>query len=176
MACLISSAPLSLFRQVAHSNLRDVPPDYLNVVAEDAEKTLAQFREILSFTGEGVENPKEASAAMISAVRDAYQPIYEKLLAHHHAPGERAGSRAQAERRFALAIGRGDRGASPRQLSAPTMRESFYPPIHRCCRQSAERAALKLPALRGRLLLRRQTRSIIDAIPCPTPMHIVHSA
>lgn len=70
---------LGLFRQVAHSNLRDLPPDYLNAIAEDAEKTLAQFRDILSFTGEGVDNPKQACVAMISAVRDAYPPIYEKL-------------------------------------------------------------------------------------------------
>jgi hypothetical protein len=70
---------LSLFRQVAQSNLQKLPPEHLHEVADDAEKTLARFREILGFTGEGVENPKAASAAMISAVRDAYQPIYEKL-------------------------------------------------------------------------------------------------
>lgn len=96
---------LSLFRQVAHSNLRDVPPDYLNVVADDAEKTLAQFREILSFTDEGVEDPKEASTAMISAVRDAYEPIYEKLSPIIKAPVSEPEVVRKPKRRFALAIG-----------------------------------------------------------------------
>ena len=82
---------LTLFRQVAHSNLRDLPPDFVNVVADDAEQTLARFREILnSFTGEGVENPKQASAAMISAVRDAYEPIYGSS---HPSSGRRRASR-----------------------------------------------------------------------------------
>jgi hypothetical protein len=96
---------LSLFRQVAHSNLRDVPPEYLNVVADDAEKTLARFREILSFTGEGVQDPKEVSAAMISAVRDAYEPIYEKLSPIIKAPVSEPEVVRKPKRRFALAIG-----------------------------------------------------------------------
>jgi hypothetical protein len=96
---------LSLFRQVAHSNLRGVPPEYLNVVADDAEKTLARFREILSFTGEDVEDPKEVSAAMISAVRDAYEPIYEKLSPIIKAPVSEPEVVRKPKRRFALAIG-----------------------------------------------------------------------
>ena len=97
---------LSLFRQVAHSNLRDVPPEYLNVVADDAEKTLARFREILSFTGEGVQDPKEVGAAMISAVRDAYEPIYEKLSPIiKKAPVSEPEVVRKPKRRFALAIG-----------------------------------------------------------------------
>lgn len=96
---------LSLFRQVAHYNLRNLPPDYLNVVADDAEKTLARFREILSFTGEGVENPKEVSAAMISAVRDAYEPIFEKLSPIIKAPVSEPEVVRKPKRSFALAIG-----------------------------------------------------------------------
>jgi hypothetical protein len=96
---------LTLFRQVAHSNLRDIPPDYLNVVAEDAEKTLARFREILSFTGEGVEDPKEVGAAMISGVRDAYEPIYEKLSPIINAPLSEPEVVRASKRRFAIAIG-----------------------------------------------------------------------
>jgi hypothetical protein len=95
---------LSLFRQVAHSNLRDVPLEYLNIVAQDAEKTLARFREILSFTGEGVEDPKEVSAAMISAVRDAYGPIFEKLSPIISAPVSEPEVVRTPRRRFALAI------------------------------------------------------------------------
>ncbi len=81
-----------------------MPADYLNVVADDAEKTLARFREILSFTGEGVENPKEASAAMISAVRDAYEPMYEKLSPIINAPVSEPEVVRKPKRRFALAI------------------------------------------------------------------------
>jgi hypothetical protein len=95
---------LSLFRQVAHSNLQDVPPDYLKVIADDAEKTLARFREILSFTGEGIEDPKQVSAAMISAVRDAYEPMYEKLSPVIKAPVNEPGVARTPKRRFALAI------------------------------------------------------------------------
>jgi len=96
---------LSLFRQVAHSDLRNVPPDYLNVITRDAEQTLARFREILSFTGEGVENPKEASAAMISAVRDAYEPIYEKLSPIINAPASEPAVKHKPKRKLAFALG-----------------------------------------------------------------------
>ncbi|MGA8059132.1 MAG: hypothetical protein WB999_12875 [Candidatus Binataceae bacterium] len=96
---------LTLFRQVAHSNLRDLPPDFVNVVADDAEQTLARFREILSFTGEGVENPKQASAAMISAVRDAYEPIYEKLSPIIRAPASEPEVERKPKRSFAFALG-----------------------------------------------------------------------
>jgi hypothetical protein len=70
---------LSLFRQVAQSNLQELPPERLNEVADAAEQTLARLREILNFRDAEIENPKAASAALISAVRDAYQPICEKL-------------------------------------------------------------------------------------------------
>ena len=167
---------LSLFRQVAHSNLRDVPPEYLNVVADDAEKTLARFREILSFTGEGVQDPKEVSAAMISAVRDAYEPIYEKLSPIIKAPVSEPEVVRKPKRRFALAI-----GVAIAVLAAAIVGSHFagyhYAQYTVFAEQNGERVALKLPALRqGWLLFRRQTRSIIDAIPCPTPIHIVHSS
>jgi hypothetical protein len=95
---------LGLFRQIAHSNLRDLPPDRLNVVADDAERTLAQFREIFGFTGEGVENPKQASAAMISAVRDAYPPIYEKLSPLIEVPVSEPEVERKPKRRRAVAL------------------------------------------------------------------------
>ena len=70
---------LGLFQKVAQTKLRDVPSEYLKIVADDAQETLARFHEIQSFTGEGVERPEQVRAAMIAAVRDAYPPIYEDL-------------------------------------------------------------------------------------------------
>jgi hypothetical protein len=96
---------LGLFRQVAHSNLRHLSLDHLNLVAEDAERTLAQFREILSFTGEGVEDPKRTAAAMISAVRDAYRPIYERHSPIINAPAGASEIERRPRRRVALRIG-----------------------------------------------------------------------
>ncbi|MGZ6253253.1 MAG: hypothetical protein ACXWM1_09305 [Candidatus Binataceae bacterium] len=96
---------LGLFRQVAHSNLRHLSLDHINLVAEDAEKTLAQLRDILSFTDEGVEDPKRAAAAMISAVRDAYPPIYEKHSPIINAPAGEPQIERRPRRRVALRIG-----------------------------------------------------------------------
>jgi len=79
-------------------------PDRLNVVADDAERTLAQFREIFSFNGEGVENPKQVSAAMISAVRDAYPPIYEKLSPLIEVPVSEPEVERKPKRRGAVAL------------------------------------------------------------------------
>jgi len=70
---------LVLFQKVAHANLRQVPSEYLKIVADDACETLARLHEIQSFTGEGVEHPEQVRAAMIAAVHDAYPPIYEDL-------------------------------------------------------------------------------------------------
>jgi hypothetical protein len=96
---------LGLFRQVAHSNFRGLPPERLNLVAEDAEKTLAQFRDIFSFTGEGVEDPKQALAAMVSAVRDAYPSIYEKLAPLINAHVSEPEIEHKPRRRVALKLG-----------------------------------------------------------------------
>lgn len=70
---------LSLFRKVAETDLREVPAEYLKVVAEDAQETLERLNHIRSFTGEGVEHPEQVRAAMITALRDAYPPMYEDL-------------------------------------------------------------------------------------------------
>ncbi len=95
---------LSLFRQVAQSNLLHLAPEDLNIVAENADKTLAQFREIFSFTGEGVENPKQVSASMISAVCDAYPSIYEKLSPLIKAPPSEPEVARNPKRGAALAL------------------------------------------------------------------------
>ncbi len=70
---------LALFRRLGQSDLRNLPPERLAALADDAEKTLTLFHEILSFTADKVENPRAASAALIAAARDAYQPMLERL-------------------------------------------------------------------------------------------------
>ena len=70
---------LSLFRRLAHSNLRDLSPQQVHTAAEEAEKTLEQFREIMSFTCKDAQNPRKAGAAMIGEVRDAYSALEETL-------------------------------------------------------------------------------------------------
>ena len=70
---------LGMFQKVARSDLRQVPSEYLKIVADDACETLARLHEIQNFTGDGVEHPEQARAAMIAALHDAYPPIYEDL-------------------------------------------------------------------------------------------------
>jgi hypothetical protein len=97
---------LSLFRRLAHSNLRDLSPEDIHAAAEQAEEALAQFREIMSFTGKGVGSPRKAGAAMIGAVRDAY-PTLEKTLTPFitaKAPATQAVA-PKAKRTVTLAIG-----------------------------------------------------------------------
>lgn len=70
---------LSLFRHLADEDLREVPSEYLKIVADDAEQTLNQFQEILNFSGEGLDNPDKVRGELITEVRDAYRPMYEDL-------------------------------------------------------------------------------------------------
>jgi hypothetical protein len=70
---------LGLFHRLAHEDLREVPSEYLKIVADDAEQALNQFREILNFSGENVPNPEKVRGEMISEVRDAYPPMYEDV-------------------------------------------------------------------------------------------------
>src|SRR5580700_10237010 len=60
---------LRMFRaRFWRGNLSRVPSAYLKIVADHAERSLAQFEEILRFSGEGVANPaKRARAPHFSA-------------------------------------------------------------------------------------------------------------
>src|ERR1700682_3742035 len=51
---------LGLFRGLGHGKLAKVPSAYLKIVADHAERSAAQFDEILRFTGEGLANPQDA--------------------------------------------------------------------------------------------------------------------
>jgi hypothetical protein len=98
---------LSLFRQLAHSSLRDLSSEDLHAAAEQAEKTLAQFREIMTFTGKGVVNSRKAGLAMIAGVRDGYPALREKLspFIAAKAPATRQEAASKAKWNVTLAIG-----------------------------------------------------------------------
>jgi hypothetical protein len=119
---------LALFRRLAHSNLRDLSPEDLHVSAEQAEKALVQFREIMSFTGKGVQNPRKAGAAMIGAVRDAYPALEQTLLPFITAqpPATRAAA-PKAKRKAALAIGLAAAAAVAAVIVARGHADYLYP-------------------------------------------------
>jgi hypothetical protein len=72
---------LGLFRKVGETNLREVPSEYLKIVADDAQETLARLTHIQNFTGEGVEHPEQVRIEMLTDLRDSLPPIYEDLSA-----------------------------------------------------------------------------------------------
>ena len=70
---------LGLFRGLGHGKLAKVPSAYLKIVADHAEQTLAQFEEILRFSGEGLANPQEVRNHLIGEVRDNYRKLHDDL-------------------------------------------------------------------------------------------------
>jgi len=52
---------LNLFYRISKRNLEHIPHANLQAIAADAEKTVDQFRKIVDFSGEGIENPQEIS-------------------------------------------------------------------------------------------------------------------
>jgi hypothetical protein len=81
---------LGLFRALGRGNLAKVPSAYLKIVADHAERALAQFEEILRFTGEGLPNPSAVRGNLIAEVRDYYRELHDDLsLLITVAPGQR---------------------------------------------------------------------------------------
>ncbi len=70
---------LELFRNLERANLRRVPSQYLKIVADHAERVVAQFDEILHFTGEGIEDPAAVRSHLIGEVRDSYRAIHDDI-------------------------------------------------------------------------------------------------
>jgi hypothetical protein len=70
---------LGLFRGLGHGRLGKVPSAYLKIVADHAERSLAQLQEILRFTGEGLENPHDVRNHLIGEVRDYYRQLHDDL-------------------------------------------------------------------------------------------------
>ena len=71
---------LGMFRAgTGHRNLAKVPSAYLKIAADHAERSLAQFEEILRFSGRGLANPQEVRNHLISEVRDNYRKLHDDL-------------------------------------------------------------------------------------------------
>jgi hypothetical protein len=56
-----------------------VPSAYVKIVADHAERALAQFEEILRFTGEDLVNPVEVRNHLIAEVRDYYRELHDDV-------------------------------------------------------------------------------------------------
>jgi hypothetical protein len=70
---------LALFRGLGRGNLYKVPSAYLTIVADHAEQALAQFEEVMRFTGENLPNPQEVRNHLIAEVRDYYRELHDDL-------------------------------------------------------------------------------------------------
>ena len=70
---------LALFRGLGSGNLYKVPSAYLTIVANHADRALAQFEEIMRFTGENLPNPNEVRNHLIAEVRDYYRELHDDL-------------------------------------------------------------------------------------------------
>jgi hypothetical protein len=70
---------LTLYRQIANTNLSRTPSAILDIVANHAEESLHQFEEIEAFTPAGIDRPEQIRNLLINDVRDAHAAIYEDL-------------------------------------------------------------------------------------------------
>jgi hypothetical protein len=70
---------LGLFHGLGRGSLAKVPSAYVRIVADHAERALAQFEEILRFTGEGLVNPGEVRNHLIAEVRDYYRELHDDV-------------------------------------------------------------------------------------------------
>ena len=74
---------LELFHRISRCDLGQASFADLANLADDAETTLDQFHRALSFTGEDVENPREARDLLIEEVRDSFARIstdFERVI------------------------------------------------------------------------------------------------
>jgi hypothetical protein len=74
---------LELFHRISRSDLGQASLADLANLAGDAERTLDQFHRILSFTGEDLENPREARNLLIEEVSDSFARIstdFERVI------------------------------------------------------------------------------------------------
>ena len=70
---------LNLFYRLSKRNLAHIPHAHLQAIAAGAEKTVDQFRKIVSFTGDGIENPQQVRDLLIDDVYRSFEPISEDL-------------------------------------------------------------------------------------------------
>jgi hypothetical protein len=80
---------LWLFRGLERGKLAKLPLVHVTIVADHAERALAQFNEILRFTGAGLPNPHEVRNHLIAAARDYYGELHDELsILIAHGPGQ----------------------------------------------------------------------------------------
>jgi hypothetical protein len=70
---------LTLYRQIAHTNLSRTPSAILEIAANHAEESLHQFEQIQAFTPAGIDRPEQIRNLLINDVRDAHPAIYDDL-------------------------------------------------------------------------------------------------
>ena len=70
---------LELYHRLSRCDLDLVSLARLENITDDAERTVDQFRKILSFTGEDVENPGDARDLLIKDLRDSFERISTDL-------------------------------------------------------------------------------------------------
>src|ERR1700746_4120005 len=66
---------LDLFHRLSRCDLDHVPLADLKNITDDAANTVDRFRKILSFTGENVENPRDARDLLIDEVDASFPRI-----------------------------------------------------------------------------------------------------
>ena len=70
---------LTLYRQVAKTDLSRSPSPILEIALGHAEESLNQFQQIEAFDPAGIDRPEQVRNLMISDVRDAHAAVYEDL-------------------------------------------------------------------------------------------------
>jgi hypothetical protein len=70
---------LELYHRLSRCDLDLVSLARLKNITDDAESTVDQFRKILSFTGEDVENPGDVRDLLIKDVRDSFERVSTNL-------------------------------------------------------------------------------------------------
>ncbi len=70
---------LGLFHGLGRGSLAKVPSAYVKIVADHAERALAQFEEIRRFSGEDLVNPDEVRNHLIAEVRDYYRELHDDV-------------------------------------------------------------------------------------------------
>jgi hypothetical protein len=70
---------LGLFDDLQRRDLRRIRSSDLTILADHGERVLAQFDEIMRFTGDGIEDPAAVRSHLIGEVRDSYGSIRDDI-------------------------------------------------------------------------------------------------
>jgi hypothetical protein len=71
---------LELFHRLSWCDLNPIPFGRLEIITNDAENTLGQFRKILSFTGQDLDDPREARDLLVDEIRDSFDHVSTNLM------------------------------------------------------------------------------------------------